>query len=329
MRVEFTSQGIYLPEIDLWLDPQEGQAWAWISHAHSDHARGVHGHVIGTPASLEIYRLRWPVSAQAPQASLPLSYGSTLELRGARLTCLPAAHILGSAALLVEYGGERLIYTGDIKLRLPLCGAETALPCCDRLIIESTFGLPLFHFLDADAAQRQILDAAREALEQGLTPVFAGYPLGRGQEIAHVLTQGGIPTVVHGQIARFIPLYEQYGFQFPGWERYRAGLLEGRAVVIPSSFCRSLEAASDRLHFIYVSGWAALERSRKRVGVQELIPYSDHADYEELLKLVELMSPAQVDIVHGYSEELARMLRRHGYNAVARPQAMRAAAAEE
>ena len=42
-------------------------------------------------------------------------------------------------------------------------------------------------------------------------PAFLAYPLGRGQEIVHVLCQAGIRTGVHGAIARYVPVYEAAG----------------------------------------------------------------------------------------------------------------------
>jgi mRNA degradation ribonuclease J1/J2 len=41
--VEFRGAGIFLPQIDLWLDNTDPCSATWISHGHSDHARGCHG----------------------------------------------------------------------------------------------------------------------------------------------------------------------------------------------------------------------------------------------------------------------------------------------
>src|SRR5690349_23407464 len=69
----------------------------------------------------------------------------------------------------------------------------------------------------------QAEDGIRDLYVTGVqTCALPIYPLGRGQEIAHVLCQGGIRTAVHGAIAKFIPVYEDYGYQFPGWEPYDA-----------------------------------------------------------------------------------------------------------
>ena len=244
MQVQFTNQGFYLPEIDLWLDPQEQCRSAWLSHAHSDHARGLHCDVIGTPETLAIYRLRWPEQDNITQQLRHLSYGESLDWQGARLTAYPASHIVGAAQLLVEYKKKRLVYTGDIKVREPICGTTTRFVKCDRLIVESTFGLPIFHFLDRQRSIEKILAFAQECLDEGISPVFIGYPLGRGQEIVHVLCQAGIPTAVHGSIARLIPAYQSAGYSFPGWMPYYAKETAGKALVVVPGFRAYLEAAA-------------------------------------------------------------------------------------
>jgi Cft2 family RNA processing exonuclease len=313
--IRFTSQGIYLPAIDLWLDPQERCEHSWISHGHSDHARGLHCTVIATPETIRVYRVRWPEDEQVPQALRPLAYGESMEWRGATLTAYPASHIVGAAQLLIEFQGERIVYTGDIKLRDPICGSHTEPVRCDRLIIESTFGLPIYRFLSRDDASVRIVNFARECLDDRITPVFMGYPLGRGQEIAFTLCQAGIPTAIHGSIARMIPVYEEAGFAFPNWFPYNARETEGKALVVVPGFRAQLEASGKNTRLAYVSGWAAIDNARSRAGAEELIPYSDHADFDELLALVENSGAREVDVVHGYTEAFARILRQRGIEA--------------
>jgi Cft2 family RNA processing exonuclease len=224
---------------------------------------------------------------------------------------------LGAAQLLVEYGGERLVYTGDIKLRPPLCGETTAAQTCDRLIIESTFGLPIYRLLTREQGAERILSFARACLDEGTVPIFIGYALGRGQEIVHVLTQAGIVTAVHGAIARFIPVYEDYGYRFPGWEPYEAKAMSGKAVVVVPAHGTALVASRKNTRLAYVSGWAALDNARTRSGAEELIPYSDHADFDELLALVEQSGAKRIDVVHGYTAPFAHILQTRGYQASA------------
>ena len=322
MEVEFRETGIFLPEIDLWLDSTDPCAATWISHGHSDHARGCHGTVIGTPSTLMFYRMRLSLDETQEKPWMhSLDIGESMEWNGACLTALSAGHILGAAQLVIDYGGERLVYTGDIKLRPSLFGNVAEPQACDRLIIESTFGLPIYRLLAREEGADRIVNFARACLDEGVVPAFIGYALGRGQEIVHVLTQAGIATSVHGAIARFIPVYEDNGYQFPGWEPYEAKAISGKALVVVPSHGAFLTALRKNIRIAYVSGWAALDNARTRAGAEELIPYSDHADFDELLKLVEQSGANQIDVVHGYTAPFAHILQMRGYHAIAPLQA--------
>ena len=320
MKLDFTAQGIFLPKLDLWLDGSKPSRAVWFSHAHADHARGTHECIFATAETLGVFRIRNPEAAEQSGLQSVAPFESW-TWNGATLTAYPASHILGAASLLIEYAGERLLYTGDIKLRPSMLGAETVLPLCDRLIIESTFGLPVFHFLDRDEARRRIVAFARETLAAGASPVFAGYALGRGQEIVHALCQASIPVAVHGAIARLLPMYEQSGYAFPGWQPYVAKQTAAKAVVVVPSFTAQLQASLKDSRTAYVSGWAALDNARARSGADVLIPYSDHGDFSELLAMVEQTGAREIEVVHGYTLAFARILTAKGYTARA-PEAM-------
>ena len=83
-----------------------------------------------------------------------LPYGEPLDLPGetpAQLTLYPAGHCLGSAQALIEVGGTRICYTGDMKLRPNVAAENGVVVPCDILITECTFGEPRYVFPpDAD-----------------------------------------------------------------------------------------------------------------------------------------------------------------------------------
>jgi Cft2 family RNA processing exonuclease len=316
MRVEYTADGIHVPEAGLWLDSRRPVPVNWISHAHSDHARGGHNMSYSSAETIRFLHLRDEEARNDPAASQVLTDREWFSLSpSVRIQPLPCSHIVGARQLLLEYGGERLVYTGDIKLRSSLLGSSTEIAECDHLIIESTFGLPIFRFLDAEEAARRIIAFAKKCLFRKELPVFLGYGLGRGQEIVHVLSNAGIPVAVHGAIARLIPAHEESGYQFPGWQPYDPKLLDGKALVVVPGFRDVLETWSRPFRIAYVSGWALLDHSRASTGADELIPYSDHADFLELLQLVERSKATRVDIVHGYTEAFAQILRQRGLDA--------------
>ena len=80
----------------------------WMSHAHSDHAHGLHGRIFGTPETLGSDRERVTIPPDYCPECTEMPFGQPIEYHGVRLTAFPASHILGAAQLLIEYKGQRL-----------------------------------------------------------------------------------------------------------------------------------------------------------------------------------------------------------------------------
>src|SRR5450759_2496034 len=116
--------GVSLPAHGLWLDPLVVRNFAFISHAHTDHARR-HKEALLTPQTLALIP-----ESRRPRGWRMLGYQETMHRGHATVTLYPAGHMLGSAQLLFEHDGTSLLYTGDIKLR-QVGGAP---PTCRSLI---------------------------------------------------------------------------------------------------------------------------------------------------------------------------------------------------
>ena len=116
-------RGIFLPSCDLWLDPRGTRPFAFVSHAHSDHS-GHHQRTILTDATARMMRARMGSSGKIQHV---LGYGENRGFGAFNATLLPAGHVLGSAQILIEVSGERILYTGDIKLRKGLSGERALL----------------------------------------------------------------------------------------------------------------------------------------------------------------------------------------------------------
>ena len=115
--------GIHVVPADAWVDPSRPVERALVTHGHADHARGGHGQTVATPETLAIMELRYRTGAeddagQIPHKAVPVEYGETIRLPGGvDATYIPAGHVLGSAQILLEHAGERVIVTGDYKRR--------------------------------------------------------------------------------------------------------------------------------------------------------------------------------------------------------------------
>jgi len=325
VRIESTPAGLFLPDVGLHVDPVLPVAAAIVTHGHGDHARVLPGRMYATPETAAIVRARF-----GETETVEVPYGEPVDVGSrhapARLTLFPSGHVLGSAGALVETGGERLFVTGDVKLRRSLTCAPAEIPECDTLVVESTFGLPVFRFPETDRLRTAIVAHARAALAEGATPVFLAYALGKGPEVAKILGDAAIPLSLHGAIAKMASLYGAFGVTFPDAIPYEAGGLAGRALIVPPS-CRNqpIVAKIRRRHVVAVTGWALLDAAYDRYGAQGLVPLSDHAGYDELLAIVERSRARRVRTVHGFAESFARVLGARGIDA----NALEAAAPEE
>ncbi|MFN7855858.1 MAG: MBL fold metallo-hydrolase [Acidovorax sp.] len=122
--------------------------------------------------------------------------GSAFEpLPGWRATFSPAGHILGAASVLLEVGGRRILFSGDLgRPDDLLMNPPDAPPLADTVLIESTYGdrlHPPENLLEELGPTLQRL-AARGGV--AVVPVFA---VGRAQLVLHAIgllkAQGAVP----------------------------------------------------------------------------------------------------------------------------------------
>ena len=147
-------------------------------------------------------------------------------------------------------------------------------------------------------------------------PVLLGYSLGKAQEILCSLSGAGLTPMLHGSVYRMTQIYEQFGQAFCHYERYDAQKVAGKVLICPPSANRSrmLERIR-RKRVAMISGWAVDPNAIYRYQVDAAFPLSDHADYTDLLRYVELVQPKRVLTLHGFAAEFARDLRDRGVEA--------------
>jgi DNA ligase-1 len=304
-------RGVFLPEGNVWLDPLDSKPFAFVSHAHSDHI-APHGEIIVSERTSRLMRARLP----GERKEHVLDFGVPTTVDGLRVTLLPAGHIFGSAQFFLETRAGTLLYTGDFKLR-PGRSAEAAQwRRADTLIMETTYGLPRYRLPPTDLVVQQIVAFCHEALADGAVPVLLGYSLGKAQEILCSLAEANLRPMLHGSVYRMTRIYEQFGQSFCEYDRYEADAVEGKVLICPPSVNRSrmIQRLTNK-RVAMISGWAVEPNAIYRYQVDAAFPLSDHADYADLLRYVELVEPERVLTLHGFAAAFARDLRERGIEA--------------
>ncbi len=169
----------------------EDAAYKQRRHAREGRRGGKHG-----PARA----LYEPLDAERVASRLRVVSFGTRQPIGpqAWATWLPAGHILGAGIILVEAGGKRVVFSGDLgRKNRPIVPDPADPPEADAIVVESTYGDRL-HAPDADVAGQlaEVVGTAVAAGGKVLLPTFA---IERAQEIIWHLdnlhTAGRLPAV--------------------------------------------------------------------------------------------------------------------------------------
>ncbi|MCP9842060.1 ligase-associated DNA damage response exonuclease [Synechococcus sp. J7-Johnson] len=308
--LRLTPQGLYCPAAEAWIDPWRPVARALITHAHADHARPGCGEYWAIGASEAILRQR----LGAGISLIPVDYGQLHRIGAARVSFHSAGHVLGSAQIRLEAGGESWLVSGDYKR----CADPSCAPFepvqADVFITEATFGLPVYRW-SSGAAVANAIRAWWQGAPERPSLLFA-YAFGKAQRLLAELAAIGVEqeVLLHGAVQALMPAYRQEGVAMvptrPVSDLPRSESLAGKLVIAPPSAHRSawMKRFKDP-QTAFVSGWMAVRGARRRRGFERGFVLSDHADWDGLLRTVRDTGARQVYVTHGNSDGLARYLR--------------------
>lgn len=315
-----TPEGLYCEPGGFHVDPVRPVARAVITHGHADHARPGHDAVLATPETLAIMRARMGEGGAAGRQQQPIRYGEELVQDGVRLRLRPAGHVLGSAQVVMEWRGTRVVVSGDYKRQPdPTCTpfeAEPLAGACDVFVTEATFGLPVFRHPPPEQEVAKLLRSL--ALFPERTHVVGCYALGKCQRLIRLLREAGWdrPIHIHGALAGLCRLYEALGVPLgelrPATVADKAAL-KGAIVLAPPSAVQDRWARRLADPVVAVaSGWMRVRQRAKSRGVELPLVISDHADWDGLLATIEEVGAPEVWVTHGRDDALVHAMAARG-----------------
>jgi putative mRNA 3-end processing factor len=318
--LQLTDSGLYCPAGDFYVDPWRPVARAIVTHAHSDHARrGSRSYLCAQPGERV---LRTRLGPEAQIEALP--FGQTADLAGVRVSLHPAGHILGSAQVRIEHGGEVWVVSGDYKTE----GDATCTPFepvrCHTFITEATFALPIYRWEPQQVVFEQINAWWRANQAEGKCSLLYCYALGKAQRLLSGLDPAIGPIFLHGALLRLTDDYRRAGVALPQ-ARYVGNADRkfdwSQAIVLapPSAHATPWMRRFGSVSSAFASGWMRIRGTRRRRAVDRGFVLSDHADWPGLLEAIAATGAEQIWVTHGYTAVLARWLQEQGYNAAIVP----------
>ncbi|MCW3076322.1 MAG: exonuclease of the beta-lactamase fold involved in processing [Bacteroidetes bacterium] len=305
MLIQFTNKGIYCRQADVYIDPWQPVNKAIITHAHSDHARVGNKEYLAHTQSENILKYRLGnISLQT------LNYHQPIQMNGVNISLYPAGHILGSAQVRLEYKGEVWVVSGDYKVKSDHYTVPFEPVKCQNFITESTFGLPIYNFPEAEVVNKSLNDWIKQNAAQGLNSVIIGYALGKAQRILEAL-QTDLPVLLHSTIYN---TNEALGFDNSKYIKFtqefkkeilNPGIVLATGTSLGSPWMKRFEPYKLGI----CSGWMQLRGSRRRSNADMGFIMSDHADWAGLNSAVKDTGAENVYVTHGYKTSFAKWLR--------------------
>ena len=305
MLLQFTNSGIYCPQADVYIDPWKPVNKAIITHAHSDHARYGSKEYLAHKDSEFILRYRLgTITLQT------VDYNQPIQINGVTVSMHPAGHIIGSAQIRLEYKGEVWVVSGDYKVKRDGYTVPFEPVKCQHFITESTFGLPIYNFPEAETVNLQMNNWVAQNGSEGFNSIIIGYALGKAQRILKGL-QTNLPILLHSTVYN---TNDALGFDNTNYIKFtqefkKEPLNPGVIIATSSALGTPWLKRFEPYKIAMCSGWMQLRGARRRRNVDMGFVMSDHADWDGLNEAVLATGAENIYVTHGYKSIYSKWLR--------------------
>ena len=269
----------------------------FVSHAHADHVAAFKYPDRLKYATEETHQILHALGWKHLDNWQRIKINDKIKIDDIEVHVHNAGHVLGSVQFEINTPEGTVLYTGDIGLEESFTMHPAESIKCDILVVETTFGAPIFAFPKRrEIALDMVRWATMESIPSGKIPVFKTDSIGNAQEVIRVFNSlTKLPVVTAKSATKVSEIYKGFGHSLEYYD-YKSPegeeLLEGRkcAIITPKGSKLNYENVDPAL----ASGWAVLFGSR-----QKAFPLSDHADFKSLLGFIRRCNPKRVLTFHG------------------------------
>ena len=306
--------GLYCPAGDFYIDPSRPVERALVTHGHGDHCVPGSRSLLATEQTVAIAKTRYGADAFGDFQTAKI--GEVIRIGDVNVRFVPAGHVLGSAQIVMETGGVRVVVSGDYKRAYdPTCAPFEPVEC-DLFVTEATFGLPVFRHPPLQGELDRLLTSLAAFPERA--HVLGVYALGKAQRIMAELRARGYdrPVYLHGALIKLTELYETLGVPLGPWKEVmevEKEELRGQIVLAPPGAIQDRWARRlpDALP-VGVSGWMQVRARARQRRVELPLIVSDHCDWDALCQTVRDVKAETIWVTHGAEEALVHWCRQQG-----------------
>jgi len=275
--------------------------YTFISHAHSDHIRGLNSRCYLTAETKDIISSK--NCKEEIQKVSTLKYGDELTIGELEISVHNSGHILGSAQYVIRDKNLTIVYTGDINFRKMMTTTAAEIVPCDILILETTYGNPFYVFPTLTETYVNVINWAISEIQKDRIPTFVVYSVGKAQEIIKIFNNfTNIPVRVSHTIAKINEAYIKNGVNLKyldiAFEEQEG--IEPKFIQVISTFEKPI--LLNRCSFASASGWALKHHNSNK----KYFPLSCHADFDELIDYVKCVKPKEIFTIHGFKADFSR-----------------------
>ncbi|ARM75982.1 MBL fold metallo-hydrolase [Acidianus manzaensis] len=318
MFVDILKSGAITVGDNFTIDGHAERNFRVVTHFHSDHLLQLKKSIqscigiIATPPTLDVLEV---LDYDIPKRKrIGINYNIPLKIENEKVELFPAEHIFGASQVVISNDkNEKVGYTGDFKNP----GNGTPILDVDILIIDSTYGKPIFKRRFKNEIETLFSDYVNDSLISGPVRIYAYH--GKVQEAMKVLRKNGIdaPFIVDGKIKEITDIAIKYGLNvkdvFSTKDEEAKQIIKDGWYIEFKHYNESKNRDSKFSNFI-LSGWEFNEPVKQLDKKTKVVAFSDHGDFDDTIYYID-SSPASLIVVDGgrkgYSKELAEYVRKY------------------